>query len=400
MTEGYTFIDQDLEDRFHRWFVRYNPLYFASALLVLLGVYLVGLGLQDIGRADARVELTWVIEIYQVLLIAAAALLMRGANQRRPAVILGMLAALFLIDPTFQNEVLALYEKRFAAIAWGLWSVVKLLALTWALRLKAPDKLFPRVAAFLSPALTLAVIPIGAQWMDMAERRADNHLVVAWLAALAFVFLFKTQFLLKFDGELDDWGKTVLQRCLEVIAQVWFVLGIAHLLSWAFIHETGFQQELFVPFLLMAAVLAKKQETVWVGAILAVLASLGLQPSVMWVALAVAVLLGWRGWREKRSLYYVGAVVAFHLAIRTVGWSEGGLPDASLWLTVLTALALVALAWRFRQPLALAPALVEGKAFAEWIAEQGALGWGVLSLLVGFLLLGLGVWYNWTHRSR
>jgi hypothetical protein len=78
-----------------------------SAFLVLAGVLLVGWGFEDIGRPEARVDLTYVLDVYQVLMIAGAALLLRGAGQRRPAVILALLETFFLLDVTFQNEVLA-----------------------------------------------------------------------------------------------------------------------------------------------------------------------------------------------------------------------------------------------------------------------------------------------------
>jgi len=81
---------------FHRWFVQYNPLYFVSALCVLLGMFLVSLGLGDLGWNLGQIILTAVIQVYEILLITGAAILFRLAGERRPAVILGLLEVFFL----------------------------------------------------------------------------------------------------------------------------------------------------------------------------------------------------------------------------------------------------------------------------------------------------------------
>ncbi len=49
-------LDQELRDLVHRWFVRYNPLYFFSAASMLLGVYLVSRGLDEIGWRPGKLD--------------------------------------------------------------------------------------------------------------------------------------------------------------------------------------------------------------------------------------------------------------------------------------------------------------------------------------------------------
>ena len=87
----------------YRWFVEYNPLYFFSALCVLAGVLLVSRALPEAGLEGGRLILAGVVQLYELLLIGAAALLFRVAGQRRPAVMLAIVAIPFLFDWTFQT---------------------------------------------------------------------------------------------------------------------------------------------------------------------------------------------------------------------------------------------------------------------------------------------------------
>src|SRR5690349_7049422 len=86
-----------------RWFIQYNPFFTASALCVLGGILLAR---QALG-SSADVALTIVLELYQALVIAIAALLYRRLLERRPAAILGVIALVFLVDPTLQLSALA-----------------------------------------------------------------------------------------------------------------------------------------------------------------------------------------------------------------------------------------------------------------------------------------------------
>src|SRR4051794_33204172 len=84
-----------------RWFVQYNPLFTMSALCVLGGVLLLSRHLQT-NNDDVTLGLSFVVELYQWLLIGTAGLLFRRLNEHRPGVILGIIAVVFLVDPTLQ----------------------------------------------------------------------------------------------------------------------------------------------------------------------------------------------------------------------------------------------------------------------------------------------------------
>src|SRR4051794_24529894 len=89
----------------HRWFVQYNPLYFASTLFVLLGVVL--LTRDPLDWSHGQLTLAGLIQLYELALIGGAALLFNLPGQRRPAVILAIVALIFAFDITFRTQGLA-----------------------------------------------------------------------------------------------------------------------------------------------------------------------------------------------------------------------------------------------------------------------------------------------------
>lgn len=382
-----------LRNRFHEWFIRYNPLYFASALSVLVGVLLLGQGFEEAGRPEARVDLTYVLEAYQILVIAGAALLLRRAVQCRPAVILGLLQALFLVDVTFQNEVLALYEKRLLALGWFLWAMVKLGALCWALRLR------PRLGTLAVPVLAVLGVVATPQLMDAGlVDRSTALLAATWYAAEVLALALKLRPRAATSLRLDRWGRTVLRRGLRAAVRIWASLLVLHVVASAIVFEVEMGWIYLAPWLLVFAFLHRKEGWAWAGAALAVLFATASTPTVAPTAFLAALALGWRGRHEGCPRFYVGSVLAAHVALRAFGWQEGTLPEAAPWLLAATVATAVVLAWRFRLALALLPMAVAVPPIARRVQVMGYLAWGETLLGAGFLSLVAGVAYNWTQR--
>lgn len=160
-----------------RWFIQYNPLFTASALCVLGGVLL----LSRAWRADddANVLLTLVLEAYQWLVIGVAGLLYRRLLERRPAVFLGIIALVFLIDPTLQLSALAGDGAVVATVLWVVGFGAKLQALAFAFRLRLS------LSARVLPVVVAAVIA-GVPGLRLAGMGDD--VVPLVLAACVFGF--------------------------------------------------------------------------------------------------------------------------------------------------------------------------------------------------------------------
>src|SRR4051812_22790377 len=159
--------NSELRRLLHRWLVQYNPLYLVSATLCLAGVYLTARGLADRGTAFGEVGVAAITELYAIALIGGAALLTR-IGQRRPAVMLALLAALYQGDLTLHTEVCT-YLGRVgvaASAAWAALFVAKLYALAWALKVR-PSRSAVALAAYGGAGLAvmphvLARVPPGA----------------------------------------------------------------------------------------------------------------------------------------------------------------------------------------------------------------------------------------------
>ena len=93
-----SFLPEKLRKKLNYWFVQYNPLYFFSALCVLFGVFLISKGLPELDWRKGQSLLTAVMQFYEILLIAGAALLVRMAGQYRPAVILALIEIFFIFS--------------------------------------------------------------------------------------------------------------------------------------------------------------------------------------------------------------------------------------------------------------------------------------------------------------
>ncbi len=386
----------DPEDRglWHTWFVHYNPLYFASALSILFGVLLVSRGLDEAGLRDSKVLLTAVLESYQLLLIAGAALLFRSGRNRRSAVILGLTAVVFLLDCTFQIEILACLEARWVAAAWLALAGLKLAALTFAFRLRAP------VSAWVVP----VAAAIAIAWVPQALDRGDVdpqvvHLLATWLGAALLGWVVTLRPRVACDVELDAWGKTVLRRATTAAGYVWTGFYLAHLVAWGMIFDVPWSPLHLVPAIVLLAFRVEEEAAIWAAGALSLALAMTVPAAAAPVAFLVAGVVAWRAHQLDRPRLLVGAVVAAHLALRTIGWQDGPLPAAQWWLVVATATALAILAWRRRLPAA-ALALAAGAfGLREYLLLLGALGWGMILLAAGFLSLITGIAINWLQPA-
>ncbi|HEX2676926.1 MAG TPA: hypothetical protein VHM19_09810, partial [Polyangiales bacterium] len=99
-----------------------RPIYVASALCVLLGMYLTASGLEQ--EAWGRVGLAGIMFAYQALLIGGASLLLR-VGQRRSAILLALVSAVFIVDPTLRLEGVVTLERWGFELA-GLWGALGL----------------------------------------------------------------------------------------------------------------------------------------------------------------------------------------------------------------------------------------------------------------------------------
>ena len=200
-----------------RWFVQFNPVFTASALCVLGGVLTLSNALGD----EAVVGLSVALEAYQWLLIGTAALLYRRLLDRRPGVILGLIASAFLLDPTLQASALAASDVGpGAGFVWWLAFVAKVSALCWAFCVRAnlgARILMVAVGGFLAMLPQLRVV-------DLISDATTGPSALA-IVTLGMVARFLSP-QLSSTRTLDDASTLVFAR-IRVVLAVGVVIGVA-----------------------------------------------------------------------------------------------------------------------------------------------------------------------------
>lgn len=422
----------------HRWLIEYNPLYLISATLVLGGMILTSRGLAREGSLYGEIGVAAISELYAAALIGGAALLTR-LGHRRPAVMLGLLTALYQCDLTLHTETCAFLGAVgvWAAAGWLGLFVAKLYAIAWALKLRLSRL---TIATATLGALGLTVFPHYLQSMDA---RASSSLVAIWLFALGSLVVSQQ---ITSSVDLDAWGATVLRRAVRATWVMWAALLFLHVLFWSKI-----QVEVLLPVAALLLIRRIRSEAqVWavvagtlvlvgvaspgylsVAALLA-MAALALRavPVTDAVRLAPAsdppVTSSPSPYRafsseveapravapaplvpfapEARLRLMTGALFALYLSVWTLGWTRGPWPNHILALDLSMTVLVVLIAWRARVRSAIVPMTA---CYAHLVvqlrvipAPRSLLQWGGTAVGLGFALLfvALGATY-WLRRS-
>ncbi len=384
-----------LNDLFYHWFVKYNPLYFVSALCFLGGVFLASKGMRDINWIDGQVLLTGVIELYQLLLIASSFILFRLISQIRPAVILAIMNIFFLFDCTYQTEHLSSVQSigGFWTVLWIMLFVLKLKFITITFRLKIP------VVGLLVP--IFAAIGIAGGPYIFYYTNIDQsfiHLLMTWYGVIlaAIILWFRPTAICK--NKLNARARSVLPRAVNAAWLIWGGFYLYHLISWIRFFDIVITPANIAPLFILLAFVSRKETFTWAGCIMAVILS-GANPSLFWFsALLAGMVFFVRGWMHHQSRLYIGVILALHFSLTTVGWESGPLPYPALWLSALTGLSLLAVGWFFRLISAFLIAVLGVLAFWNPRGPRDIIEWGSLFIAIGFASLVAGVIMNWKFQ--
>ncbi len=389
----------DVRRVFARWFVQYNPLYFASALCILVGIYLVSTEMQGLRWHSERLLLVGVLETYQALVLAGAALLLH-AGQRRPAVILALLELPFLCDWTFQTEALSTLARvgAWASAAWVVFAVAKALVLLRLFRVR----LRPVGAVVLLGGLGyVAALP---QVLAAVTAPFGAHLAGTWALALLLGALAGFRQVVGCFLVLDEWGRTVERRALRAAGFIGAGLGLLHLAAAASQFGVRLEPAHAAPFVLVVALLARDEVVAWIGAAIALVLTAGTPEIASPVAAGMGLLLIGcaRAWGRPRI--HVAAISLLALSVQVAGWSPGPLPPLVPWVWGLAGCALAWVGWREAVRLAwaasVASLLLGASPWADRCVPRNRLEWGLALLGAGFLWLVLGVALSWAARRR
>ncbi len=340
----------------HRWFVQYNPLYFFSALCMLLGIFFVSPGFENEAWQTWETVLTLVIEIYEMSLIMGAAFLFRYTKQYRSSAILGLLAMVFLFDTTFQTEVIATFDRMGLLMMgnWVIMAALKLVAIRWAFQLRVPW------AVLAVPFLAAAGIAIIPHLFSRTDFDQDLiHLIAVWYGTGLAAYIWAKRPVIRCDAVLGTSAQHTIQRITNAAWIIWAGLYLYHLIAWLYTFSiTPKTPVLYIaPGLLLFALLSRKEKQVWAGCAGTLFITLFQLKLFGPTAFLVSIVFSVQAWRLKRPRLYIGAVLTAYIAVQTIGWYNWPLPDPKIWAMFAAAGGLIAIAYHFRLPAALLPLL-------------------------------------------
>jgi hypothetical protein len=401
-TDGYELI--------HYWFVQYNPLYVFSALCVLGGVYLLALELDGDAVAGGwslgQVFLFAVIQFYELLLIAAAGFLVHKVGLIRPAIILMMLEGLFLFDCTFRLETISHLgvTGTTLSVVWVVLAPVKVWLLGRALRIDIPRTVIWLVAG------GAAGLALMLQTLAMPEvNRAMIILVATWWGAalVAFVVIVKPRISRSSTPDIasDEVSKRISKSLLMLLGGIYFY-HVFNYVAWVGVDGAPVFGPMLGTVFLMVALLRLNEREIWVGAALALAASLSYPAATFSMCVLATVVLLYRALQSGNARFLVGAVLTGYFATWVFAWAGEGPPLPPMWSTVVAGSLLGYLAWKLREPAAVLVLAVGGLGIAGrydfnpmYLLPQTRLGVGILLIVAGFLALTVGLWVNWWFRS-
>lgn len=423
----------------YRWFVEYNPLYFASALCVLAGVFLVARELPP-DAFGSKLAVAAGTEAYQLLLLAGAVVLLR-AGLKRPAAILGITAFVFLLDVAFNGERLMSFVGLMslepgmrarraipASLVFALLGPIKLCLLAYVFRLRSAR---PALAVAGTVVLLLPLLPYAIELEStLVSVRQSIYMVLSWLGAPVLLWAFSPAARRWTSQWTEDNPDPWLTRRIAFIAP-FLVAGLygAHVLGWRSLSDLSLSPAQVAPYVLAATVAVvyplagrlpgRAEFVAWIGAGVTLWAA-GFSPhsTGLWPLAVVSMLTGYAFLilleTTPLRLFLPAAVCLFGGAYILASGPFASLPAPDAVWTGGLAAALLAGAIRQRDFRCLfvsalacgatvarippVPPAYGGIAAGLWLAVASALlfrelRWVPLASIVG--VLALGSWMTW-----
>jgi hypothetical protein len=351
--------------------------------------------MHNIDWIDGQIILTAVIESYEILLLVGSFILYRKVSQNRPAVILALLNIIFLFDCTFQTEHLSTlgYLGGLSTLIWLCLFAAKLGVLLWIFRLKLP------AIGFMVPILA-AIGMTGTPYL-LGYTNLDKstvHLMITWYGVVLAVLVLWFRPAVSSKDNLDQQGKMILLRITKAAWLIWGGLYLYHIISWIRIWDIIIPVEHIAPIFVILPFITKEEGITWAGCILAITFSVS-TPSVFWfTALMVGMVFYLKGWRNHQPRLYMGAILALHFSLSSIGGEGYSFSNPPLLLAVASGLGLLAIGWIYRLISAFLIVLVGVFVFWNPRGPQGIIEWGSLLIAIGFATLIGGIIMNWKLR--
>lgn len=348
-----------------------NPFYGLSASAMLLGCWLLAEALHvQAGQLGGLLLLMAVLQVYEGLLIGLGAWLVRTGRAPRDGVTLLALETVFLVDAPLLAAECVTADARVGTAVGGLLVALAVAKLAWVRR-AAPGLLSRRSALLLAvQAAFVLSLPVVAAHLAWARAFGPVALYGLWWATLLLPLARR--------AVLREAG-TAAEASRAHAAWTWVPATMALLHLWAvgYIHAIPFHPAFVAPFLLGLAVTARRDQEARQVAfpVVALLVSLGQGASLGFSVAGPA-----------------GPVVSpLRLALLGAGiaWASLAWRDRERWLGAFAAVSGVV---GVLGPSVSGPVAAIGRLLRliGSLLPRDAFGWGLLTVIAAFVLLGAG----------
>lgn len=197
----------------------------------------------------------------------------------------------------------------------------------------------------------------------------------------------------------------IAKSLLLLLAGV-YLYHVFNYVAWIGVEDGAVIAPMMGTSFVMVALLRQREKEIWMGTALALLSSLAFPVAVLPMSIVLTAVLVYRARQCANTRFLVAAVLTGYLGAWAFGYSGTGWPALPLWPSVVAAGLLALIAWKLREPIALAVLAAGGLLVAARyefnplaLLPQSRLSLGILLVVAGFLALTLGVWLNWWLRS-
>jgi len=346
-----------------------NPFYALSASAMLLGCWLLGEALElQAGQLASLLLLMSVLQLYEGLLVGLGAFLVRSGRARSDGRGVLVLESVFLMDATLLAAECVTADAGVGTAVAVATMALAAAKLAWVRRVAAG--LLSRRSAVLLGVQAALILSVPVAAAHLARARLFDPIVLYgfWWATLALPVAQRAL------GEETGEEAAAAPRAHAVWTWVPSAMALLHLWAVGYIHTIDFRMAFIAPFLFGLAVTAGKDALVRQVALpgVAVLCSLGQGGSL--------------GFRLSGADGLFVSPLRLALVGVALSWTYLAWRDRERWLAILAvgcgAASLLG-SWVARLSDALGRLL-------DAIVPRDAFGWGVLTVIAAFVLLGAG----------
>jgi len=361
-----------------------GPFYLLSALMMMVGCYTLAHSLDlKVAAVPKLLALIVIVNLYEAMLIGLGVYLIRHRRLLRDGVLLLMLELPFLFDMTYLNTELISASRSvpgFAGVLLGLLMLAKIFAVIRALGI-------PVTWPHWTPAVSGIVVMVGTPtWLDWRSVAGEVGVTQLYAACWAVGLIGAVHGVIWVHASAAEHASVTKRR---LAAAFWIVLYgslVGHLVALGWVYQSPWHWAYLAPLALAVGAWSRYWD--W-------------RPAAQLAWPAAAVLLSLEFPPELIAAVGPWNVSPLRLALVAAGLCYGWFFWLGRsWAAAISAVAAVALATLGHSPATIGFTLRGGWDDLKAHFPSSGVFWGLTSMVIAFVLLGIGAALSLRTRRR